>query len=108
MALPKTVGFKAEAVDEEGVWCPCTVQDVGNDYVIVSFDGWNADWNRRICDPREIRDRTIPDRKRKRRNLSSTKVRFSCSLFLTSNNQSRIGYGRNEFVEVHDRSYMYM
>ena len=26
-----------------------------NDYVIVSFNGWNAEWNRRICNPREIR-----------------------------------------------------
>ena len=39
MALPQTVGFKAEAVDEE-----------------EAFDGWNAEWNRRVCDPREIRD----------------------------------------------------
>ena len=46
-----------------------TVEEVDDDYVIVSFDGWN-EWNRRVCDPREIRDRTLPDRKRKRRNLS--------------------------------------
>ena len=39
MALPHTVGFKAEAVDEEGIWCPCTVEDVRNDSVIVLFDG---------------------------------------------------------------------
>ena len=70
MALPQSVGFKAEAVDEEGVWCTCTVEEVDDDYVIVSFDGWNAEWNRRVCDPREIRDRTLPDRKRKRRNPS--------------------------------------
>ena len=69
MALPQTVGFKAEAVDEERVWCTCTVEEVDDDYVIVSFDGWN-EWNRRVCDPREIRDRTLPDRKRKRRNPS--------------------------------------
>ena len=35
MALPQTVGFKAEAVDEEGVWCTCTVEEVDDDYVIV-------------------------------------------------------------------------
>ena len=71
MALPHTVGFKAEAVDEEGSWCPCTVQDVSNDSVIVSFDGRNAEWNRRICDPREIRNRTVPDRKyREKRSLT--------------------------------------
>ena len=42
MALPQTVGFKAEAVDEERVWCVCTVDEVDNDCVIVSFEGWNA------------------------------------------------------------------
>ena len=51
MALPQTVGFKAEAVDEEGVWCACTVEEVDNDNVIISFDGGNAEWNRRVCDP---------------------------------------------------------
>ena len=69
MALPQTVGFKAEEGDEEGVWCTCTVEEVDDDYVIVSFDGWNTEWNRCVCDPREIRDQTLPDRKRKRRNL---------------------------------------
>ena len=61
MVLPQTVGFKAEAVDEEGVWCACTVEEVDDDYVIVSFDSWNVEWNHRVCDPREIRDRTLPD-----------------------------------------------
>ena len=64
MVLPQTVGFKAEAVDEEGVWCVCTVEEVDDDYVIVSFDSWNVEWNRRVCDPREIRDRTLPVWKR--------------------------------------------
>ena len=27
MTLPQTVGFKAEAVDEEGVWCACIVEE---------------------------------------------------------------------------------
>ena len=31
LVLPETVGFKAEAVDEEGIWRPCTVEDVSND-----------------------------------------------------------------------------
>ena len=65
MALPKTVGFKAEAVDEEGLWCACTVKEVNDNFVIVFFNGWNAEWNRCVCDPREIKDRTLPDRKRK-------------------------------------------
>ena len=70
MALPQTVGFKAEEGDEEGVWCTCTVEEVDDDYVIVSFDGWNTEWNRCVCDPREIRDRTLPDRKRKQKKPS--------------------------------------
>ena len=36
MALPQTVGFEAEAIDEEGIWCPYTVEDVSNDSVIIS------------------------------------------------------------------------
>ena len=67
MALPETVGFKAETVDEEGIWCPSTVEDVSNNSVIVSFDGWDAEWNRRICDPRKIRNSTVPDRKKKKK-----------------------------------------
>ena len=31
LVLPETVGFKAEAVDEEGLGRPCTVKDVSND-----------------------------------------------------------------------------
>ena len=31
LVLPETVGFKAEAVDKEGIWRPCTVKDVSND-----------------------------------------------------------------------------
>ena len=50
MALPQTLGFKAEAVDEERVWCACTVEEVDDDYMIVSFDGWNWEWNRRVFD----------------------------------------------------------
>ena len=30
LVVPETVGFKAEAVDEEGIWRPCTVKDVSN------------------------------------------------------------------------------
>ena len=38
LVLPETLGFKAEAVDEEGIWRPCTVEDVSNDpSSIVSF-----------------------------------------------------------------------
>ena len=31
ITLSQPVGFKAEAVDEEGVWCVCTVEEVSND-----------------------------------------------------------------------------
>ena len=30
IALSRPVGFKAEAVDEEGVWCAYTVEGVSN------------------------------------------------------------------------------
>jgi len=40
VALPQTLGFKAEAVDEEGILSACTVVEVGNNYVIISFDDW--------------------------------------------------------------------
>ena len=31
LVLSETVGFEAEAVDEEAIWRPCTVEDVSND-----------------------------------------------------------------------------
>ena len=55
-ALPQTLGFKAEAVDEVRTWSACTVKEVGNDYVMVSFDSWNVEWNRHTFDPYEIRN----------------------------------------------------
>lgn len=59
MVLPKTVGFKAEAVDEEGIWCPCTLKDISKDSLIILFDGGNVDWIRHICHPCEIRNITV-------------------------------------------------
>ena len=45
MAFEKFLeGCKAEAVDECGVWCPCTVLSKTEEGVNVSFDGWNAAW----------------------------------------------------------------
>ena len=58
MALPQTVAFKAETVDEEGIWYPCIVKDISKDSVIISFDGQNVDWNRCTCDPRVRRPST--------------------------------------------------
>ena len=29
--LSQLVGFKAKVVDEEGVWCACTVEEISND-----------------------------------------------------------------------------
>ena len=31
IVLSQLVGFKAKAVDEEGVWCACTVEEITND-----------------------------------------------------------------------------
>jgi len=46
--LLQTLGFKAEAVNVIGTSCASTVEEESNHYVMVSFDGWNAEWNRRI------------------------------------------------------------
>ena len=46
---------KAEAIDEDGVWCICTVEEVKEEEVIISNDGWHAEWNCPISNPREIR-----------------------------------------------------
>ena len=49
---------KAEALDEEGVWCICTVVCIESEAISVAFDGWSEEWNRTIDDPREIRERS--------------------------------------------------
>ena len=72
-------GSKAEAIDDSGFWCLCTVISKSNEKVTVSFNGWNAEWDRNICDTGEIREVTaVDDRgaKRKRSNITS-KVRLS-------------------------------
>ena len=53
------VGSKAEAIDEDGVWCISTVEEVKEEEVIISFDSWHVEWNCRISDPREIRDQCV-------------------------------------------------
>ena len=53
------VGSKAEAIDEDGVWCICTVEEVEEEKVIISYDSWHVEWNCRISDPREIRDQCV-------------------------------------------------
>ena len=68
-------GCKAEAIDDDGVWCPCTVVKNEKDALTVSFDGWNSQWNRTIRDQTEIRERSSASYanlgKRKRKSLSS-------------------------------------
>ena len=77
MAFAKFLhGCKAEAIDECGVWYECTVLSSTEEAVTVEFDGWSAEWNRKICDPREIREVTVAVGKRKRSSLSS-KVRLN-------------------------------
>lgn len=53
MALPETVCFIAEAVDEEGVlvclYCRRSQQRLRDRL----FDGWHAEWTCRIHDPRD-------------------------------------------------------
>ena len=63
----------AQWVNAEGPkWKNALNHDYKNNYgrnfqcTIFSFIDfvWNAEKNRSVCDPREIRDRTLPDRKR--------------------------------------------
>ena len=65
-------GCKAEAIDDCGVWCSCTVLYQTKEVVTVAFNGWSAEWNRNISDPREIRSVTPVAHgvKRKRSNTS--------------------------------------
>ena len=37
------VGSKAEAIDEDGVWCICTVEEVEEEKVIISYDSWHVE-----------------------------------------------------------------
>lgn len=77
-------GSKAEALDEEGVWCVCTVVCSESEAISVAFDGWGEEWNRTIDDPREIRELSvIPESsgRRKATNLSR-KVRSNSELCL--------------------------
>ena len=53
------VGSKAEAIDEDGVWCVCTVEKVEEEEVIISCDGWHVEWNCHISDPHEITDQCV-------------------------------------------------
>ena len=64
------VGCKAEAVDDYGVWCRCTVILNENDRVTVSFDGWKSEWNRKSCDASQIRIRTAVSGKAKRKHMA--------------------------------------
>ena len=83
-------GCKAEAVDDDGVWCRCTVILKEEDTVTVNFDGWNFEWNRKICDSSQIRTRTdVTNGKRKRMALSS-KGRMSNSLLMILSNQNEM------------------
>jgi len=83
-------GCKAEAVDDDGVWCHCTVILKEEDTVTVNFDGWNSEWNRKICDSSQIRTRTdVTNGKRKRLALSS-KVRMSNSFLMILSNQNEM------------------
>ena len=80
MAFEKFLcGSKAEAIDDCGIWCLCTVIAKSNEMVTVSFNGWNAEWHHNICDPSKIFEVTVVDdcgAKQKRSNITS-KVRLN-------------------------------
>ena len=77
-------GSKAEALDEEGVWCVCTVVCSESEAISVAFDGWGEEWNRTIDDPREIRELSvIPESSgRRKATILSRKVRSNSELCL--------------------------
>ena len=76
-------GSKAEALDEDGVWCVCTVVCAKSEAITVAFDGWGDEWNRTIDDPREIRERSIiPESGRRKPTNVSRKVRSNSLLLL--------------------------
>ena len=52
------VSSKAEAIDEDGVWCVCTVEEVEEE-VIISYDSCHVEWNCNVSDQREIRDQCV-------------------------------------------------
>ena len=57
---------KAEALDEDGVWCTSTVVSKESEAVTVTFDGWGEEWNRRVDNSREIREvSVVPSARRK-------------------------------------------
>ena len=76
-------GSKAEALDEDEVWCVCTVVCAKSEAITVAFDGWGDEWNRTIDDPREIRERSIiPESGRRKPTNVSRKVRSNSLLLL--------------------------
>jgi hypothetical protein len=62
--LNLSCGDEAEALDEFGVWCTCKITESDHEKWKVSFNGWGAEWDRYITDPKEIRNATSPSRKR--------------------------------------------
>ena len=84
------VGYKAEAVDDDVVWCRCTVILNENDEVTVSFDGWKSEWDHKICDASQIRVRTAVSGSGKRKHVAlSSEVRLSfVFIFLSNQNES--------------------
>ena len=78
-------GSKAEALDEEGVWCVCTVICSESEAITVAFDGWGEEWNRTIDDPLEIRERSIIAERNGRQKATnlSRKVRSKSKFCLT-------------------------
>ena len=72
------VGCKAEAVDDDGVWCRCTV--------ILN----KSEWDRKICDASQIRVRTAVSGSGKRKHVAlSSEVRLSF-VFMFSSNQNEL------------------
>ena len=60
----------------------CVFRGTENTMALPQTVGWNAEWNRHISDTREIRNRTVPDRKKKEKRPSKLNHRESGKLLV--------------------------
>ena len=68
-----SLGEKAEALDEFGVWAPCVVKDKNKDRVLVEFPPWPKEFDRWLTDERQLRPTTVKNtsaRKRSKQTIS--------------------------------------
>ena len=57
--LKFTVGDLLESIDEFGVWCVSRIEEVAETHVCVSFPEWPREFDRKIVDGEEIRQKHL-------------------------------------------------